>query len=271
MNDFQLNNDEYSLYQALPLDGSTQGNIYTRRLLGWGTPRYLRARTELIRKKAVVVGPGGGGSLRRAHDGQASLDPGDSPIETVGGVSIPSRVREIHLYGPLVETLSNFWSHDTRSNSIVVEDTSSQGRRVTGGRWTRPDIVSVNLKKYDYLPGKYIEIVSFEVKPADQINVTAVYEALAHRRSVTHAYVLLHIPQVRRDSLADDLESVRLVAAEHGVGVITFGDQGDYSTWSTVEPAVRVDTTPERLNDFIETQLSSESKQKIARSVADYR
>lgn len=171
-------------------------------------------------------------------------------------------------YGPLVDTLRGSWSRETRSNSIVVEDTSDQGRCPTGGRWTRPDIVAIiNLKEYDYLPGKYIEVVSFEVKPADQINVTAVYEALAHRRSATHAYVLLHIPQVRRDSLADDLLSVRSVAAEHGVGVITFGEQDNYDTWSILEVALRVETTPERLNDFIETQLSSDSKRKIAMSV----
>ncbi|MCJ0906092.1 hypothetical protein [Rhodococcus sp. ARC_M6] len=267
MIDFQLNADEYSLYQALPEGGSTQGNISTRKALRWKKSRYWEAREGLIRKQAAIAGLGGGGTLCRARDEGDGIELPGQVVSSVGGVAIPSRVRERHLYGPLVETLRESWSRDTRSNSIVVEVTSDQGSRATGGRWTRPDIVAVNLKEYDYLPGKYIEVVSFEVKPADQINVTAVYEAMAHRRNATHAYVLLHIPQILRDSLAEDLQVVRAAAAEHGVGVITFGENDDYDTWSTVEVAVRVDTTPERLNDFIETQLSAESKRKIALSV----
>ncbi|MFE4503886.1 hypothetical protein ACFRFQ_28855 [Rhodococcus sp. NPDC056743] len=267
MIDFQLNTDEYTLYQALPEDGSAQGNITTRKALRWRKTKYWETREGLIRKQAAIAGLGGGGTLRRAPDQVDGTELAGQVVESVGGVRIPARVRERHLYGPLVDTLRESWSRETRSNSIVVEDTSDQGRRSTGGRWTRPDIVAINLKEYDYLPGKYIEVVSFEVKPADQINVTAVYEALAHRRSATHAYVLLHIPQVRRDSLADDLLSVRSAAAEHGVGVITFGEQDNYDTWSILEVALRVETTPERLNDFIETQLSSDSKRKIAMSV----
>lgn len=35
---------------------------------------------------------------------------------------------------------------------------------------------------------------TFEVKPSDAIDVTAVYEVLAHLRSATHAYVIFHVP-----------------------------------------------------------------------------
>jgi len=50
------------------------------------------------------------------------------------------------------------------------------------------------VRTYRYLPGKYMEVVTFEVKPFDAIDVKAVYEALAHLRSSTHAYVILHVP-----------------------------------------------------------------------------
>jgi hypothetical protein len=50
---------------------------------------------------------------------------------------------------------------------------AERGSKVTGGRWTRPDLVSVALRTYRYLPGKYLEVVTFEVKAADAITVTA--------------------------------------------------------------------------------------------------
>ena len=36
--------------------------------------------------------------------------------------------------------------------------------------------MSVAVRTYRYLPGKYMEVVAFEVKPRDAITVTAVYE-----------------------------------------------------------------------------------------------
>jgi hypothetical protein len=35
-------------------------------------------------------------------------------------------------------------------------------QRLTGGRWTRPDLVSVAVRTYRYLPGKHMEVVTFE-------------------------------------------------------------------------------------------------------------
>src|ERR1035441_4896420 len=78
--------------------------------------------------------------------------------------------------------------------SLVVEVTARQGRRETGGTWTRPDIVAAALRVFPHVPGKFFDLITFEVKPFDGIDVTAVFEALSHRRAATQAYVWLHVP-----------------------------------------------------------------------------
>jgi hypothetical protein len=48
-----------------------------------------------------------------------------------------------------------------------------------------------------------------------------------------------------------------------GIGLIVAQDPGDYEKWDIRVQAVRRETDPVRLNDFIALQLSPESKQKI--------
>ncbi|WP_037138697.1 hypothetical protein [Rhodococcoides fascians] len=270
MSELQLNGDEYSLYLVLPVDGSSIGNKAARTRLGnWPKPRYWTAREGLVRKQLALIGGGGGGSVRRlvSDDEVSVVGQGSGGVLSTRAVVIQPRVRERKLYGPLVTTLREGWSVQHRSESVAVEDTSSQGRRQTGGTWTRPDIVAVSLKQYDFLPGKYLEVTTFEVKIADHIGVTAVYEALAHRRRATHSYVLLQVPAVRSTSLKPAIDDVRLVAVEHGIGVITFADESDFDTWDVLDEAVRNDPNPEMLNDFITTQLSFEAKEQIGHRI----
>ncbi len=54
----------------------------------------------------------------------------------------------------------------------VAKITAQQGAKL--GKWTRPDIVVASIKSYTYVHGKQFDLVTFEVKPTHQINVTAV-------------------------------------------------------------------------------------------------
>jgi hypothetical protein len=150
---------------------------------------------------------------------------------------------------------------------LAVEIIARQGRRSTGGTWSRPDLVSVEIRNFLYIPTKILEVTTFEVKPADAIDVQAVYEALAHRRASTHAFVVLHVPADQTAALDEAIQNVSAAARSHGVGVIAVADPGDYSTWEELERAERVEPDPERLNQFIETQLPDRVKNKIARDL----
>jgi hypothetical protein len=176
-------------------------------------------------------------------------------------------VHEGDLYPDVKRTLETSWARKRQIEPLAVEITAAQGRKATGGRWTRPDVVSVAVRTYRYLPGKSLEVVTFEVKPSDAITVTAVYEALAHLRSATHAYVIFHVPDDGAESVGRVIEEARRVGRKHGVGVITMSDPKDWDTWDELEEAHRVEPDPERLDEFISTQLSQDAHDRIARAL----
>jgi hypothetical protein len=265
-----LSDDEDALVQQLPRNGGTAGNRAVQGRLGWDDDRYWAARDSLVDKNLIIRGRGRGGTVRILIDEQvketvtvpvvigADGTPGD-------GEKIEAAVRrEVELYEPMASVIRGGWARDRRASLLSVEVTALQGRRATGGTWSRPDVVSVEIKKYAYVPGTYLEVITFEIKPFDAINVQAVYEALAHRRSATHSYVLIHIPKSSSAALADAVDDVRVVARSHGIGLIIAGKPDDYDTWDELEEAQRSEPDPSRLDAFIATQLSEATRSKIA-------
>lgn len=267
-----LTNDEEALLEQVPKSGATAGNRAIQRKLGWEDDRYWAVRDALVDKSLIVRGKGRGGTVRLlAHETAETVTvPVAVGIDnaTSNSQKIEAAVRrEVELYEPMATVIRGDWSRDRRATPLAVEVTALQGRRATGGTWSRPDIVSVEIKTYAYVPGKYLEVVTFEIKPFDSINVQAVYEALAHRRSATHSYVVLDVPRASGASLTDAVEDVRLVARSHGIGLIVAGKPDDYDTWDELEEAHRIQPDPGRLDTFIATQLSEATRNKIARGL----
>lgn len=93
-----------------------------------------------------------------------------------------------------------------------------QGRRETGGSWSRPDVTVVGVKKYEFLPDRLLEVFSFEVKASYDVSIKGVLEALAHREAATRSYVIYHTDG--RD-LGEFPEALRIeeLAVRHGIGV----------------------------------------------------
>ena len=123
--------------------------------------------------------------------------------------------------------------------------------------------MSVEIRAFDHVAGKFMEVRTFEVKPSDGINVQAVYEALAHRRAATHSYVLLHVPTDKRGDLEAAVAELCEVARGHGNGVITVENPEDYDTWEERKVAVREEPDPEYLDAFLGSQLSDTAQRKI--------
>ena len=248
------------LLAHVPEDGSTIGNGALIRLLGWSGDQYWSVRDELIEDGRIQKGKGRGGTVRRIIEAPAETSV-DAGVVTAAAESVLLYQREAALYEPMRYVIAKDWARDRRDEPIVVEITASQGGRPTGGRWSRPDIVSVSGRTFLHLPGgKFIEVTAFEVKPSDAIDVSAVYESLAHRRSATHSYVLLHVPDSDLAALQDAVSEICEVARFHGIGVIVAGDPSDYATWDEREVALRVEPDPARLDAFISTQLAGSHK-----------
>lgn len=246
---------EEQLLARVPADGTSVGNKTLREQLGWDEDTYWKIRNRVIANGDLEKGRGKGGSVKRVSAPEASAAIAEQADE------VADEARELYaveaqLYEPMREVIANAWAKSRGVIPTTVEVTARQGKRDTGGRWTRPDIVSVAVQTYTHLPGKFIEVVTFEVKSSDDIDVVAVYEALAHRRSATHAYVVLHVPLAEEQRLAVDIDEVASVARSHGVGLIVAADPADYDTWDERESAERFEPDPARLDRFIGTQLN---------------
>lgn len=166
--------------------------------------------------------------------------------------------READYYKPLMRELRLNWAerrgreYHLRQRFLCVLDTS-QGGRAAHGRWTRPDITLLGGKVLPYLPGKFLDVVTFEVKL--KMPIDGLYEALAHRRRANFAYIVCIWPE--RDFLRDPLdpkEQAAMVAeaTRQGVGVILVRQEDDIELWDELVEPVRHEPDPQHLHDFLE-------------------
>jgi hypothetical protein len=117
------------------------------------------------------------------------------------------------------------------------------------------------------LPGKFFDLIAFEVKPLRGLDVTAVFEALSHRRAAHQEYVWLHVPReaAGESFILASLERVADEARRHGIGLIIGETPANYETWRIQIKAARMEPDPELLNDFIGHQLSAVARDELAR------
>ncbi|TBO27594.1 hypothetical protein EYS42_16635 [Aquabacterium lacunae] len=256
-----MTEEEQQLYDRVPLDGSTITNPELQRQLGWDRDRYWNVRNALIDRGSLSVARGRGGLVFRVILPEAPAQAGALEPQP----EVPPQIREDDLYQPISAVLNQEWAREKRLERWIVHTTARQGRRDTGGRWSRPDLVLATQSTYPYVPGRHFDVITFEVKPSDSIDVTAVYEALAHRRAATKAYVVLHVPDANAERLNDTLTEVYSEAKRHGVGVIIFNQPGEFAGWEEMVEPIRQEPDPRRLNDFLTNQFESTQLETILR------
>jgi hypothetical protein len=137
------------------------------------------------------------------------------------------------------------------------------GRRNTGGSWTRPDVSVLATKAYPYLPHKSFEIITFEIKPAATVNVTAVFEALSHAQFATQSYVLVSLNGIEFDKDIENTQRILALSNEHGVGFIIAGNLKDYDSWDERVRPRHNTPDPEQTNLFISTCFSEAAKSRV--------
>lgn len=266
-----LSSDEARLYKVVPAEGGTVSNPSAQAALGLSDAEYWRVRDALVDKGRIVRGRGRGGTLRRVIDSPVS-ETVNVPVsvttapDPAGQVEAAVR-RELQLYDPIATVLQGDWARDRRASPLAVEITALQGRRATGGTWSRPDMVSVEIKTYAFVPGKYLEVITFEVKPCRR-DQRAGRVRVPGPSTLCHTLLRLAARSVAQaTALAETIDDLRVVARSHGIGVITVGEPADYNTCDELEEAQRFEPDPERLDQFIVTKLSDRTKTKIARGL----
>lgn len=254
------------LLRLVPDDGTSVGNVKLLsqlRARGWSDEKYWEVRDKLLLAGALLRGRGRGGSVRRPIEVPPERPPQTQTVEPAPA-SAPSSSPEAALYEPLLRVLSTDWAREMRidSDQIHFEITARQGKR-GAGTWTRPDITAASVRTFQYLPGKYLDIWTFEVKPVEYLDITGVFEAAAHAGRATRSYALLQISNDTSD-VQDLLDRCERESARLRVGLITFTNPAEFATWETRVEAPRNDTDPELLEEFI-AQLSETAKKKLSK------
>lgn len=271
MPDSPLANNDVSekqdqLIAKIKENGGHAGNVTLQRELGWNEETYWTIRDRLVDSGLLELGRGRGGSVSLVTQAPSVQASTPASVSTPTSAISPGRIPEGELYDPVADVLRRQWARDLRFRSHIVEVTARQGRRDTGGTWTRPDIVIAALRVFPHVPGKFFDLITFELKPLEGIDVTAVFEALSHRRAATQAYVWLHVPagEASNADLTALLKRIEEEASRHGVGMIVGADPSDYSSWDLRLRAARFEPDPESLNEFIAQQLSGLSRDELA-------
>ena len=252
--------DAEMMMSHVPEDGSLVGNVWLIDQLNWNKDKYWKVREILLESGALERGKGKGGSVRRSV---SNVEPVSDPVVVVKAIR---NSPEAQLYEPLLAVLQNEWAREMRieQDQIHFEITARQGKKATGGRWTRPDITAVSVRTFQHLTGKYFDAWTFEVKPIEALDVTAVFEAASHASRATRSYALLQVPTGSSDDYADIIDRCVREAARLRVGLITFSSPSDWTTWETKVEAPKLDTAPEALDEFV-GHLSDAAKTRMAR------
>lgn len=243
--------------------GGSAGNTQLRRELRWPDNEYWAIRDRLVDLGQLRRYRARGGAVAivpppAAEDAPEAVDLAQEPYPPVDQAQ---QANEADLYQPMTDVLRGPWAKDNRFRNQIVEVTARQGRRNTGGVWTRPDVVVAALRVFSYLPVRYLDIITFEVKPRWALNVTGVYEALAHRRAATQSYLWMHCPNP--GEVTELLDRIVAEAERHGIGVIVASDPSKYETWDQRCDPLRVEPDPEILNEFIALQFSDGAKEEL--------
>lgn len=255
------------LLEELKSRSGYSSNTKLMSALGWSEDEYWRVRNKLIDDGVLTKGAGKGGTVRIATDLEVVSEPTKTLMieAVVAQVEVSAVLDEEALYEPCAETLRMYWFPERQITELHIEVTARQGRRNTGGTWTRPDISALSTRTFRYVPGRHLDVWTFEVKAMNQLDVVGIFEAGAHSRSATRSYCLFEVSAVRDEGTESVLRRAQDEARRFGIGLITFNNPSDYSTWETLVEAVRRDPAPELLDEFIAKQISETGRDKLLR------
>ena len=243
--------DREEFLAHLPEDGSAVTNPTLRERLGWDSSRYQQVRDDLLKTGDIRIGRGRGGLVRLA-----SAAKGTKPDAASSSVSQQPTKGELGLYADFQKGLEK-WAHDQAWTNHFVEQVANQGRRKTGGVWTRPDFVVVGVQKYDYTPGVIRDIETFEVKLATA-GPDAVFETAAHSRFATKSH--LCIERKKDQPTEETLTRIESECQRFGLGLILFAKANDPDSWEYLVDPVRREPDPDQAEQFMNDQVLNRTK-----------
>lgn len=137
------------------------------------------------------------------------------------------------------------------------------------GKWSRPDLALINLWRHKYQPHQSLDLYGFEVKRDGGCDLASVHETLAHTRLVNFAYLVWHYSAA--DFVNPHFGTIKDNCRAYGLGLITFANPLDGSTYTFHIDAQRQAPDPSAVDEFIETRFAESQRQRLLSWIAEPR
>lgn len=241
--------DKELLLRLVPENGTKIGNKTARTKLGWNADKYFRVRNALVLDGKLVIGPGKGGSIGMAED----------IVETSSFASTKAEKNERAWYQHVLDGLNTHWALELcpHFSDFVGTITAHQGRKETGGKWSRPDLAFYGYGAFRFCPGRVFDLVTFEVKLASACQVDSVYETVAHKRWATRAWLI-----IVGDLTGKDFSQIRDEAEKQNIGIL-LASEHDPDTWEVLVQARHTGFQPTEVDWFVGAYFDDEHKNRI--------
>jgi len=238
------------------MEGSSIGNVTLRHKLQWEEKKYWKIRDSLFDKRLIGLGRGKGGSLYRISD--VVQTPAVNEQEYP-----PTKYNaEKDLYEPFVQTIEKNYVADLKIRDYILQNTSTQGRKFTGGSWTRPDVTLITVDTFSFIPGKVMNIITFEIKHNAQFDIYGVFETAAHSRFANKSYYVGYLPNDWKGD-NNDYQRIQNECDRFEIGLMYFTNPADYNTYEILlEPERRI-PDPADQDEFIRVQIDKDNQDKL--------
>ena len=182
-------------------------------------------------------------------------------------------MRESNLYLPVNDYLEQRYREtlkprygELRSISAI---TASSGGGTFEGKWTRPDLALAALWRFEYGLSWTLDLHSFEVKTESGCDNVSVHEALSHTAMAHYSYVTWHNPSW--DAGVTNCKAILERCERFGVGLITFEDPANSSTYTIRLRSKRHSPSGEAIDEFIETRFPRAEREQLRKWVQELR
>lgn len=245
VNELGMGGPNYSVYTNARDQLSDLGFIS----YSWGEPVLLSTEfQEFVRANAENWREVLAGEVEPAPPEVPPAEPEPIPVEPP---TYPATVEDDALWGRFNEQiLPMLKSIVSSTGEVLYIRTARQGRRATGGRFSRPDLTYVVAGRFPLSGIKYVDIVSVEVKVWDAADdISNVYEAVVYKRFSSEVYYAYESPSEDQRISRETQEILR----ENGVGVLRIWREGESDRMHIDVPPERAPPTPIRLESHLQT------------------
>jgi hypothetical protein len=252
-----LSADATHLLEILPPSGRITNQTGVK-ITGWDYERLVAAKFELRNAGLIEIKKGWGGPFGRLP---TSASVGPPPTSAQAG-------SESELYLPLADWIrGEFLPDDFDSEKDLFEVTVSANKRPASvGIFEVPDIISLSLKKYRYVPTVHMEVVSFEVKrAADAFSAYGIFEAISHSKFAHRSYYCFEWLDEAFEKRAD-YQRIEQEATAHGIGLLRCRFVDDQKKDVHVDELLEgryLDPQPSVLNSLIDSFFEERVKKRI--------